>query len=175
MKKWLKWGVITGVFVLLFDRLVKLFTRLGDDFDRPSVRMIKKEAAKRKEINKKLDENKKKRKNTRNKYSKIYTFLFLLLFLLPLNAEYIVWDMEDHVFRDYGSITNYAISLKEEKKVFLNDEKLYKAKNESYSNENRLLKQENEYLEKQIPSPFAKFWGNIKDIGLIVAIILAAL
>ena len=56
----------------------------------------------------------------RNKYSKIVpVLLFCLLLPLCVSARYIVYDPEEKVNRDYGTITNYVKSLEEEKRIQL--------------------------------------------------------
>jgi hypothetical protein len=109
----------------------------------------------------------KKRKAARNKYSTVAKILFLL-FILPslLFGQYIVWDEEDQVNRDYGNITNYVKSLEEEKIIFLATQGYLKQTIVYYSNaysemSNASTLQE-EVIEEQKPSWCSRMWNRTK-------------
>jgi hypothetical protein len=124
MKKFFKWLgkallVILG-YILLQDLLKK-----KDHPDRKKVKDLKNKSRKDREkaegLKSKVSDSDKRRRTTRNKYSKIVSCIVLLLGLLPssLLSRYIVYDPEDKVNRDYGTITNYVRSLTVEKRELL--------------------------------------------------------
>jgi hypothetical protein len=93
----------------------------------------RKAKAKKKLLDKINKSNDKRRKGIRDKYSSVIRILLIIVFLINIcHAEYIVWDKEDKVYRDYGHYTNYIKSLEEEKAELLSNRSniIYIATNE---------------------------------------------
>ena len=152
------------------------------------VKQLKKSAGKnimesKKEIRKARD-GKNKRKNVRNKYSKIISVLALLLFglcwLTPaLRARFIVYDPEDQVNRDYGTITNYVLSLEEEKIIFLATQgHLYNTityYSNAYDDISEVADLQKQIIKNQEPPWYEKLWEALDfyvGIGVTAALFL---
>jgi len=141
--KYLKWGIIAGGLFFLVKKLKDFLdnnaNKLLDFFNNQTIKYIdkaNKEKQKALEMQKQIRKSKDKRKKIRDKYSKIISciLIFCLFTTSIIDAKYLVYDFEDKVWRDYGTITNYAKALEEEKQEFLENEKRLKFVVSKFSN-----------------------------------------
>ena len=172
----------TAILIIIF-KTFRLFSFFRKKTQTPfnKVKKTTKQAAQEKaeaeKILKKIN-SRPERKKVRDKYSSIIVGIVIIFLSISLcSGDYIVYDKEDKVYRNYGDITNYVKSLEEEKEIFLENEYRYNLAISKYSNayvkQSNVIVWQQEEIDRNKKNWFAQWWeDNDLWIGIITGVII---
>jgi len=156
VKKIITITIIVGAIVLALKVIASLFGFFkGRNLANEFAEMAEKENEKAQKKKEEADKLKKERQGIKNKYSKIIPIILILMVPMMCFSEYLVWDSEEEVMRDYGTEENYVKASKEIIPKFVMEVKMLREANTSLSNAYHFKSIENDALKR---TPFEIFW-----------------